>query len=1265
MKSNNRPARARGCALVAVTLVASLLALPSASAVVASVDDHVHPRGDALFYGSTGATELAGNITGIAATPSGEGYWLVGTDGSVHDFGDAGFYGSMAGRPLSSPIVDIAAHPSGNGYWLVAEDGGVFSFGVASFFGSMGGQYLAGGRVVGIEAISTGNGYWLVADNGGVYPFPLDGTGATSFGSLLGTETDVDVVSMTRTADNGGYWLVAADGGIHEFGNATEMSSATVEAADVVGAAPNPARTGLWLATASGAIESRGADTASFAAVADSRPVVDIASVPAVDGVWVASEGNGPQPGAMEGVVTDDLGDPAPGVCINAYSGHPSFTYGSAVSSVTGYYHVADLDPDDYTVYAYDCDGMDYLGDYDQGTVTIASGATTEVDFSVVRAATVEGAVTDPSGNPIENVCVNVMTEDRQWGSFGYTSVTGYYRVGGLPAGIYHTEFVPCWVEDGDWAIEWWNNQPSEGTAEDLVLTKGTKRTGIDAQLEPASSISGVVTSEATGQVVTDVCVAAYVDGGNAVSYASTSVTGFYRVAGLPQGTYAVEFHECYLDRYGSEWWNNKQTRSAADRVTTMAGQVRGNVNVALAAGGEITGVVRDNDGAGLGNVCIEAYDSDGTYRAGGYTSVTGYYSIDALGNSSFKVRAEDCFADRVGYEWYNDKATLAAADAVPVTPGNTTSNIDFTLAPSGAVSGVVTDGDAVLLDDVCVEAFDAGGTMVGQDLTTVTGYYRISRLRAAAHTVHFEDCGEHGLPEEWHDDAPDQASADPVMVVAGGDIDVDAVLGDSRPSAPSGPTATAGNGSATVSWTVPAANRNPISGYTVTASPGGATVTTSTSTTSTSFGGLANGTTYTFTVRATNGLGHGAPSVASNAVTPATVPGAPTAVGATSGNGSATVSWTPPASNGGSAVTGYTVTASPGGATAISAGTSAVVSGLSNGTSYTFTVTATNTAGTGPASSASNAVSPAPPPTEDVVLGQGPPPVVEGGQWLLVEGGGFGAHQNVQIVVESTPQTIGTATTDAAGNFSVTVLIPTNLAAGLHTLSATGPAPGGGTRRIETPLTVVADLTATGYRFVGSDGGVFAFGHTFLGSMGGKPLNSPVVAAAATPSKKGYWMVASDGGVFAFGDAAMHGSMGGKPLNQPIVGMAATPTGKGYWLVASDGGIFAFGDAAMHGSMGGKPLNKPVVAMAATPTGKGYWLVASDGGIFAFGDAAMYGSTGGMALNKPVIGMAPTPTGNGYWLVASDGGVFSFNAPFFGSMGGQRVTAPVIAVAG
>ncbi|MFN8040870.1 MAG: fibronectin type III domain-containing protein [Acidimicrobiales bacterium] len=96
--------------------------------------------------------------------------------------------------------------------------------------------------------------------------------------------------------------------------------------------------------------------------------------------------------------------------------------------------------------------------------------------------------------------------------------------------------------------------------------------------------------------------------------------------------------------------------------------------------------------------------------------------------------------------------------------------------------------------------------------------------------------------------------------------------------------------------------------------------------------------------------------------VVAATTPGAPIGVAAVAGNQAATVTWTAPTSNGGSPITGYTVTSNPAGKTCswTTGPLTCVVSGLTNGTAYTFTVTATNIAGTSAASSTSPAVVPA-----------------------------------------------------------------------------------------------------------------------------------------------------------------------------------------------------------------------------------------------------------------------------------------------------------------
>ena len=199
------------------------------------------------------------------------------------------------------------------------------------------------------------------------------------------------------------------------------------------------------------------------------------------------------------------------------------------------------------------------------------------------------------------------------------------------------------------------------------------------------------------------------------------------------------------------------------------------------------------------------------------------------------------------------------------------------------------------------------------------------------------------------------------------------------------------------------------------------------------------------------------------------------------------------------------------------------------------------------------------------------------------------------------------------------------------------------------------------GYFEAASDGGIFAFTVPFHGSMGGKPLNAPIVTAAADPLTGGYYEVAADGGMFAF-TAPFHGSMGGKPLNEPIVGMAFDTRTGGYYEVASDGGLFAF-TAPFHGSMGGKPLNEPIVGMAFDPVTGGYWEVASDGGLFAF-TAPFLGSMGGKPLVKPIVGMTYDSLTGGYYEVATDGGLFAFTAPFHGSMGGQPLNEPVVGMA-
>ncbi|WP_232727791.1 IPTL-CTERM sorting domain-containing protein [Acidovorax sp. 69] len=148
------------------------------------------------------------------------------------------------------------------------------------------------------------------------------------------------------------------------------------------------------------------------------------------------------------------------------------------------------------------------------------------------------------------------------------------------------------------------------------------------------------------------------------------------------------------------------------------------------------------------------------------------------------------------------------------------------------------------------------------------------------------------------------------------------------------------------------------------------------------------------------------APQVSQSFTVAATVPGAPTIGVATAGNAQVSVSFTAPAVSGGAPITSYTVTSAPGGITATGAASPIVVPGLTNGTSYTFTVTANNSVGASAASAASAAVTP---------------------QLLTVSG--------------TVPGMVGTATATLSGGGSSCTLNPTS---GFASLS--NPAPAGKT---------------------------------------------------------------------------------------------------------------------------------------------------------------------------------------------------------------------------
>ncbi len=266
-------------------------------------------------------------------------------------------------------------------------------------------------------------------------------------------------------------------------------------------------------------------------------------------------------------------------------------------------------------------------------------------------------------------------------------------------------------------------------------------------------------------------------------------------------------------------------------------------------------------------------------------------------------------------------------------------------------------------------------------------------------------------------------------------------VITANAPSAPTSVVGTAGNTQVSLTWSAPVSNGgSAITDYRVEfSSNSGAIWSTFADGTSTTAAatvtGLTNGTSYTFRVSAINVAGTGATSTVSAAVVPRTVPNAPTIGTATkTGSTTATVSFTAPGSNGGATITSYTATASPGGVTATlsQAGSGTItVTGLTTGTAYTFTVTATNSAGTSVASAASNSITTDAAPTItslSVVKGSS-----GGGTAFTVTGTGltgtsaitFDGTNATSIVVNSSTSVSGVTPAHAVGVVDVVVNTP------------------------------------------------------------------------------------------------------------------------------------------------------------------------------------------------------------------------------------------------
>jgi hypothetical protein len=200
------------------------------------------------YYGSIESTFPRKRIVAIAATPTGDGYWLATSAGRVHTFGDAVARGGTQDR--SFRIVDMVSTPTGRGYWLVTTKGRVFDFGDAGHYGD---ARTEGQQIVAMAASSTGDGYWLFAATGRVFEF--------GDAEHVGDASQKDLTSIVGGGAVGtsGYWLVTRRGRVFDYGDAPSLSGVQGDAFEgrIVSLAPTPDGTGFVVASSMGDVIER------------------------------------------------------------------------------------------------------------------------------------------------------------------------------------------------------------------------------------------------------------------------------------------------------------------------------------------------------------------------------------------------------------------------------------------------------------------------------------------------------------------------------------------------------------------------------------------------------------------------------------------------------------------------------------------------------------------------------------------------------------------------------------------------------------------------------------------------------------------------------------------------------------------------------------------------------------------------------------------------------------------------------------------------
>jgi lysophospholipase L1-like esterase len=585
-----------------------------------------------------------------------------------------------------------------------------------------------------------------------VFPFESMSAEPLSLGTLSGTVTD----AITGSPIEGVCVYADSRDGGSGYGSATTASDGTYT---IVG-----------LATGSYVVEfspCEGSSTNYLTQFYDDA--TDEASATAVSvtagGGTVGIDAALQQSATFWGTVTDAVtGEPIEGVCVYADPSDGGSGSGAATTASDGTYTIdTGLAAGSYEVEFDPCEGSgsSYVKQFYDGAtsessakaVNVTAGASTEsIDAALQKAGTISGSVSEAAGgSPLARVCVRAFSSDGTVQSpISVTSSTGTYTVADLPAGSYDVYFDPTCqgAESSAFLAQWSGGASKLGSATAVSVTAGGEATGVNAALvKPASvygSISGTVTGAASGKPLASVCVTAISSGeGEGSGFAETAADGTYTITGLPAHGYYLDVDpscgsETNQSGYVAQWSGGASSQQSASVVSVTAGATT-SANTALEKSGSISGTVIDAaSGKPIEGVCVTTWP--GGEDEAVTTAASGTYTIEGLTPGTYYVEFDPTCPGSSNQndlaQWY-DGASEEDANAVTVTAGAATANINASLQTEGPTPGCTGDTGTIKLspgmtNTAAVQTMEIKGALTGCTDAPFTGASYTATLHSA-----------------------------------------------------------------------------------------------------------------------------------------------------------------------------------------------------------------------------------------------------------------------------------------------------------------------------------------------------------------------------------------------------------------------------------------------------------------------------------------------------------------------------------------------------